>query len=173
MKLQLRSDVMHAKDPKTIFLARNIVCDETVAIDTGFKPFSSEDASTDFKITMKLSAATHHTAQAVVIGCKYEGTTGGQQWPGFYVRFSNATTFEIGGYNYWKSAISTVVGHNLCIWRKSGSWKAQIDDGTVQNLSVRVATFDQPIVIGAGLQTNGTYFRYANCVYDYIRIEYI
>ena len=157
MDLKIRGDVMHAKDPKTIFLARNIVCDETVAIDTGFKPFST-DASTDFKITIKLSAATHHTNQAVVIGCKYEGTTGGQQWPGFYVRFSNATTFEIGGYNYWKPAISTVVGHNLYIWRKGGSWKAQIDNIKLDPIKVLKGIKKNIRIINNNIDIHPKYF---------------
>ena len=175
MLLSLRSNVMRAKDEKIIYIARNLVCDGATAYDTGFKPFYGDDASKDFKITVRLGSYTRLDKQDVVMGCKYEGTTGGQQYPGFYWRQknNNYSIFEIGGFNYWTPTITSILGHKLCIWRAGGAWKAQIDNGAIQNLSVRVASFNQSIVIGAGVQTSGTYFRYSNCVIDYIRIEYL
>jgi len=175
MNLQLRSDVMRATDASTIYVARNLVCDGATAYDTGFKPFYGDDASRDFKITVRVASYNQLSKQDVVIGCKYEGTTGGQQYPGFYWRQKNNNNnlFEIGGYNYWSPTKASIIRHYLYIWRTGSSWKAQIDNGEVQNLNVRTASFNQSVVIGAGVQTNGTYFRYSNCVIDYIRIEYL
>lgn len=173
MNLQLRSDVMRATDAKTAYVARSLVCDGATAFDTGFKPFYGDDASANFKITLRIKSMGSNANQAVVLGCKYEGTTGGQQWPGIYIRVSG-NNFEIGGYNYWKPTIASIVGKNLYIWRTGGKWYAQIDSETSSHsLSVRVATFNQPLVLGAGVQTNGTYFRYCKCNIDYVRIEYI
>lgn len=175
MDMALRRQAMFANDEKLIYIGRNLVCNGSSSYyDTGFYPFYGESANVDFKITMRMSSYTW-VGQSVAIGCKYEGTTGGQQWPGFYVRSwsSNQANLEIGGYNYWHPAINDVLNKNLYIWRTNGNWFAQIEGGTVQNLSVRVAEFNQPIIIGAGVQTNGSKFRYCNCVIDYIRIEYL
>ena len=175
MKLELRSKVMTAKDPRIVYLARNLVCDGATTFDTGFAPFSADNIDKDFKITIRLKTFDTTTAsQGVVLGCKYEGTLNGQSYPGIYFRRYNATgQFDIGGYNYWRPQINTVVGNNFYIWRESGSWYAQIDGQTRTSLSVRSTTFNQNIVIGAGVQTNGTYFRYSKGVIDYVRIEYL
>lgn len=173
MKLELRSDVMQAKDPKILYIAKNLVCDGSNFFDTGFAPFSTDNASTDFKITIRLSSYTPKENNDVVLGCKYEGTLSGQQWPGFYIRRSgtSSTQFDIGGYNYYKPTIASMLNKNLYIWRTSGNWYAQIEGDTQRSLSVRAATFDQNIVIGAGVQTDGTKFRYSKCTIDYVRIE--
>lgn len=171
--MMLRRNVMGASDPNIIYLAHNLVCDGDDVYDTGFAPFSHDNASVDFKITLRLRSATYTTAQAVVMGCKYEGTLSGQQYPGIYIRFQNASYFEIGGYNYYKPTINSVVGKNLYIWRRSGTFYAQLEGSAQQTLSVRVAEFNQNIIFGAGQQTGGTYFRYSNCVIEYVRLEYI
>lgn len=173
MNLKLRSDVMRAKDSNILYVGRNLVFDGTNFVDTGFAPFTTENANKDFMITMRLSSFTDGVAQAVVLGCKYEGTINGQQWPGLYIRRSSSSQFEVGGYNYAKVNINDILNKNLYIWRKSGNWYYKIDNGSTGNLSVRVATFNQNIVLGAGVQTDGTKFRYAKCAYDYIRIELI
>lgn len=177
MNLELRSKVMNAKDPKILYLARNLVCDGATVYDTGFAPFSTENANKDFKITMRIKSFDDaNNGLAVLIGCKYEGTISGQQWPGIYVRKTNTnpkTAFEVGGYNYYKPEIIDVVGQCFYIWRESGNWYAKIGDGNQRTLSVRVANFDQNIILGAGQQTNGSYFRYSKGVIDYVRIEYL
>lgn len=173
MNLDLRSDVMRAEDENTLYLGKNLVFDGTNFVDTGFAPFTTNNANVDFMITMRLSSFTDDVAQAVILGCKYEGTLSGQSYPGIYVRRSSATQFEMGGYNYAKVNISNVLNTNIYIWRKSGSWKYKIGNGSAGDLSVRVATFNQNIVLGAGVQTSGTKFRYSKCKIDYIRIELI
>lgn len=173
MNLELRSKVMRAKDENILYVGRNLVCAGNNIFDTGFAPFSSDNINKDFKITIRIKQVTSPKNNNVVLGCKYEGTTGGQQYPGIYLRYYNTTTFDIGGYNYYRPTIASVVGNNLYIWRESGTYYAQIDGGSRTTLSVRVATFNQNIVIGAGIQTNGTPFRYSKCVIDYVRIEYI
>lgn len=173
MRLELRDKVMRSEDENTIYLGKNLVFDGTNFVDTGFAPYSSENANTDFMITMRLSSFTDGVAQAVILGCKYEGTISGQQWPGIYVRRSSSTKFELGGYNYAKVNISDVLNKNIYIWRTSGQFYYKVDNGTATKLNVRVATFNQNIVIGAGVQTNGTKFRFAKCVIEYIRIEYL
>lgn len=173
MNLELRKNVMTAKDENIIYMKRNLVCDGSTYFDTGFAPFSSADIDTDFKITIRLKQVTSPAQNNVVLGCKYEGTISGQQWPGIYFRYKNTTTFDIGGYNYYTPAINDVVGKNLYIWRKSGSYYAQIENNTPVALSVRSATFNQNMIIGCGEQTDGSHFRYSNCIIDYIRIEYL
>lgn len=173
MDLKLRSDVMNAEDTNTIYVARNLVCNGATAYDTGFKPFYGDDASADFKITIRIGSTGSNAANNVIVGCKYEATISGQQWPGFYIRYTTNNALQIGGYDYWTPTVASAVERNLYVWRTDGNWYAQIDDETVQTLSVRTAEFNQPIVIGAGVQTDGTYFRYGKCVIDYIRIEYI
>ena len=175
MILPLRHQVMTATDENTIYLARNLVCDGATFYDTGFAPFYGDNKNTDFKITLRLSSFTKNATQDVVLGCKYEGTLSGQSYPGLYVRLnnSNTNTFHIGGYNYYTPTIASLLNKNIQIWRKSGTWKALIDGLTEQTLSIRVAEFNQNIVIGAGVQTNGNKFRYSICNIDYIRIEYI
>lgn len=174
MILPLRHQVMTATDENTIYLARNLVCDGSTFYDTGFAPFYGDNKNTDFKLTARVSEFTKVASQDVIIGCKYEGTLSGQSYPGFYFRlWGNNPNFEIGGYNYYRPTIANTLNHNVQIWRKSGIWKALIDGQTEQALSVRVAEFNQNIIIGAGVQTNGSKFRYSNCIIDYIRIEYI
>ena len=175
MDLKLRSDVMQAKDSNIIYLARNLVCTGSNYFDTGFAPFYGDTANSNFKITIRIGSAGTNANQSVVIGCKYEATLSGQQWPGFIVRFKTSTnTFDIGGYNYWAPKTSSIIGKNLYIWRTGGKWYGQVEgEETIHTLAVRVAPFDQNIVIGAGEQTNHTKFRYSICNIDYVRIEYI
>lgn len=171
MNLKLRSEVMRANDSKTLYLARNLVCDGTNYFDTGFAPYSAENINKDFKITIRVKQATFTAANDVILGCKYEGTLDGQQWPGIYFRHYTSTTCEIGGYDYYRPSLASVVGNNLYIWRESGNYYAQIEGQNQTTLSVRSAVFNQNIVIGAGIQTNGVPFRYSTGVIDYIRIE--
>ena len=172
MNIDLRRNVMAATDPRVIYLARNLVCTGSNFFDTGFAPFSSENMDKDFKITMRFSSFTGANKQDVVLGCKYEGTISGQQWPGIYVRQLNATSFQVGGYDYQIYTISSLLNKNLYIWRQSGKFYSQLEGEAIKTLSVRVAVFNQNIVLGAGVQTNGNKFRYSNCVIDYIRIEW-
>ena len=171
MNIDLRRQVMMATDPKVIYLARNLVCTGSNFFDTGFAPFTEENMNKDFKITIRLSSYTPYGSQSVILGCKYEGTISGQQWPGIYVRQKNNTTFEVGGYNYQNYTISNLLNKNLYIWRKDGKYYSQVDGEAVKTLSVREAVFNQNIVLGAGVQTNGTKFRYSKCTIDYIRVE--
>lgn len=173
MNIDLRRQVMMATDPKVIYLARNLVCTGLNFFDTGFAPFTEENMNKDFKITIRLSSYTPYGSQSVILGCKYEGIIGGQQWPGIYVRQKNNTTFEVGGYNYQNYTISNLLNKNLYIWRKAGQYYSQVDGEAVKTLSVRKAVFNQNIVLGAGVQTNGTKFRYSKCTIDYIRIEWL
>lgn len=172
MNLELRRQAMYANDDKLIYLARNLVCTGSNFFDTGFAPFSSANGSVNFKITLRLSSFTLDVAQAVVLGCKYEGTLEGKQWPGIYIRRNN-TKFDIGGYSYYQPVIKDTLNKNIQIWRKNGVYKCHIDGMAEKTLSVRVATFNQNIVLGAGVQTDDTKFRYSKCTIDYIRIEYI
>lgn len=176
MNIELRRQAMDSNDEKIIYLARNLICDGKTAYDTGFKPFSSQDINTDFKISIRVSSftpTTGSTNQDVILGCKYEGTLNGMQWPGLYFRNTSSTTFDVGGYNYYKPKKTDIIGNTLYLWRTSGKYYAKINNGTTTTLNVRSTQFDQPLIIGAGLQTNGTYFRYSTCVIDYVRIEYL
>lgn len=178
MNLELRSTVMKAKDPHIVYQARNLSCTGGNVFDTGFAPFSAENIEKDFKITLRITSFTKTAGsgnQDVVLGCKYEGTKNGQSYPGIYIRLynNNTTLFDVGGYNYWRPKVDDVLGKNLYIWRESGTYYGQIDGDTKRTLSVRVANFDQNIILGAGQKTNGTYFRYSKGVIDYVRIEYL
>lgn len=175
MDLKLRSDVMQAKDSNIIYLARNLVCTGSNFFDTGFAPFYGDTANSNFKITIRIGSAGTNANQSVVIGCKYEATLSGQQWPGFIFRFQTTKgKFDVGGYNYWTPTITSVIGKNICLWRTGGKWYGELEgEGTVHPLSVRLATFNQNIVIGAGEQPDHTKFRYSTCNIDYVRIEYI
>ena len=171
MNIDLRRQVMRAKDPKILYIGANLVCDGATFYDTGFAPFSTQNANTDFKITIRLKQYTYDVAQAVILGCKYEGTLSGQQWPGIYIRANGTTKFDVGGYSYYQPTVASLLNKNFYIWRKGGTWHAQIEGENQRSLSVRTATFNQNIVLGAGVQPDGTKFRYSNCVIDYIRIE--
>lgn len=175
MDLNLRRRVALARDEKIIYFAKNLVCNGTNFFDTGFAPYTAENKNKDFKITMRLSSFDSTTEnQGVVLGCKYEGTISGQQWPGLYFRrYQTSTSFDIGGSSYYRPTFAQAIGKDIRIWRKNGVYKCLIEGLTEQTLAVRVAEFNQNIVIGAGVQTNGTKFRFAKCVIDYIRIEYI
>ena len=174
MNIELRGRAMRSEDDKLLYLGKHLVCDGVETFyDTGFAPFSSENANKDFMITIRLGSFTDTINQAVVLGCKYEGTISGQQWPGIYIRRSSTTQFEMGGYSYAKVNIKDVLNKNIYIWRKSGKWQYKVGTGSTGNLNVRVATFNQNIVLGAGVQTDSSKFRYANCVIDYVRIELI
>lgn len=174
MDLYLRSKVMNYEDDKLIYLGRGLKCTGSNFYDTGFAPFSADNINKDFKITIRLSSFTKAEAQAVVLGCKYEGTIGGQQWPGIYIRRKQSTdSLEFGGYNYPYYTIASMLNTNFYIWRQSSTYYGQLEGNNVQTLPVRVASFDQNIVIGAGVQTNGTKFRYSICDIDYVRIEWL
>ena len=175
MDLNLRRRVALARDEKIIYFAKNLVCDGTNFFDTGFAPYTAENKNKNFKITIKISSFDSSSEnQAVVLGCKYEGTISGQQWPGFYVRrYNQIASFDIGGYNYYRPNFSDVLNKEMVISRINGVYKCQVEGKSEQTLSVRVAEFNQNIVIGAGVQTNGTKFRFAKCVIDYIQIEYL
>lgn len=173
MNVELRRQAMTANDEKLIYRARNLVCNGSNFFDTGFAPFTSDNINKDFKITIRLSSIIQDNQQNVILGCKYEGTLNGLSYPGFYMRIerNSQTKIEIGGYNYYTPNISDLLSKNIFFWRKNGVYKCYIDGLTEQTLSVRSTQFDQNIVIGAGVQTNGTKFRYSNCTIDYIRIE--
>lgn len=176
MVLSLRSNVMRSKDPKILYQARNLACTGNNVFDTGFAPFSAENISKDFRITIRISSFTKTSDSNnldVILGCKYEGTKDGQQYPGVYIRLynSNQNQFQIGGYNYWQPNITDVLGNILYIWRKDGVFYGQLEGGTRNTLSVRSTQFDQNIILGAGEQTNGTNFRYSTCTIDFIRVE--
>lgn len=158
---------------KPLYFATNIICTGSNFFDTGFAPFSADNINRDFKISFRIRSFTPGTAQAVLLGCKYEGTLSGLSYPGIYVRRRNSySQFEIGGYNYWTLNYADVIGHEVSMIRQNGGWTATID-GTMQALSVRSTVFNQNIVLGAGVQTNSNKFRYAICTFDYVRIEYI
>ena len=166
------------KNNSLIYYRKNIICDGSTYYDTGFAPYSSANADADFKITFKfhdLTLVAASNRQDVILGCKYEGTIDDQQWPGFYVRIysQDGTKIDIGGYNYYQPNVTDVSNKVCYLWRDSGNYYFQIENGTPTALSVRVAEFDQNIIIGAGMQTNGTAFRYSNCILDYVKIEYI
>lgn len=93
MVLSLRSNVMRSKDPKILYQARNLACTGSNVFDTGFAPFSAENINKDFRITIRISSFTKTSGsnnQDVVLGCKYEGTKNGQQYPGIYIRLFNS-----------------------------------------------------------------------------------
>ena len=173
MNIDLRRQVMTARDDKTIFSARNLICNGTNSFDTGFAAFSHENIDTDFKITMRISSFDTSTeSNGVILGNKYEGTLDGQQWPGFYIRRqTSGQKLEIGGYDYYAPTISQCLNKNIYFWRESGAYKALIEGESEQALYVRSTVFDQNIIIGAGVQTSGTEFRYGKFTLDYIRIE--
>ena len=179
MGLELRSDVMRATDSRTIFLARNLVCDGTNYFDTGFAPFSTANASTDFKLTIRFNNFVKISAsgnQDSIFTCKYEGTLSGQQYPGFLLRnrsTGGGTAFEIGGYNYYYAAHANWLSKNVYFWRQSGTFYSQIEGAAVQTLSVRVATFNQNIIIGAAEKTDSTKMRYGKFDLEYFRLEYL
>ena len=180
MNLELRKDVMTAKDSNIIYVARNLVCDGTNWFDTGFAPFSTDNANVDFMLTIRFNTfetVSGSGGQESLFTCKYEGTLSGQQWPGFLIRRKSGgggLYFDIGGYSYWQPTIAALKDSNLYFWRKSGTFYAKSDsDGVTHTLSVRLATFDQNIIIGAAEQTNGTKFRYGKSNINYVRLEYI
>lgn len=175
MNIELRRDAMYANDEKLIYRARNLVCRGDNFYDTGFAPFSSENINKDFKIIVRMSSFSgNYGMQNVVLGCKYEGTLNGLSWPGFYWRLnSQATSMELGGYNYYTFSVASALGKNLFFWRKNGIYKCHFEGDAERTLSVRSTVFNQPIIIGAGMQTNGTKFRYATCAIDYVCIEYL
>lgn len=176
MDLNLRSSVMRAKDPQIVYQARNISCAGGNVFDTGFAPFSADNLSKDFRITLRITSFTKTSGsnnQDVVLGCKYEGTKNGLSYPGIYIRLYNSNTnqFDIGGYNYWHPNIADLLGKNLYIWRKNGTFYGQIEGNARQTLSVRSTEFDQNIILGAGEQTSGTYFRPSTCEIEFVRLE--
>lgn len=175
MNLELRKDVMTAKDSNIIYIARNLVCDGSNFFDTGFAPYSSGNINKDFKITMRLSSITLTGNQDTVLACKYEdGTLGGQSYPGFVIRRnSTGSTLQVGGYNYWTPQAASLVDTNLYLWRASGSYYAQLEGGSVTTLSVRSTTFDHTILIGATRNASDSKMRYGYMDVDYIRIEYL
>lgn len=175
MNIKLRRDAMCADDEKLIYRARNLVCDGHSFYDTGFAPFSSENINKDFKITVRMSSCTGvYGMQNVVLGCKYEGTLDGMSWPGFYWRVHvGGINMELGGYNYYVFSIDYALGKNLFFWRKNGIYKCHFEGDAERTLSVRSTVFNQPIIIGAGMQTDGTKFRYSTCAIDYVCIEYL
>lgn len=178
--MDIRRKVLISKrKTNIIYYRKNIVCDGTNFFDTGFAPFSTANANVDFKITFKINSfeyAGTGTAQDTLFSCKYEGTLSGQQWPGFLLRKksgANTQIFEMGGYSYWNINIADALEKEISLWRQNGAWKGQIEDGTIQTLNVRIATFNQNIIIGSGEQTNGTKFRNAKATFDYFKLEYI
>lgn len=179
MNIELRRQAMGSDDDRTIYLARNLICDGTNWFDTGFAPFTTENKNKDFRITLRFHnfIVTSSAVQDTIIACKYEdGSYGGQFYPGFIIRklASNSTTIQVGGYNYWQPTIATVQGHNLYLWRKSGSFYAKSDyDGITRTLSVRVANIDHHILIGATQDKNSAKMRFGKFTMDYIRVEYI
>ena len=159
-----------------VYKAYNLVCDGSTYYDTGVNLFSAENIDKDFKITMKVSYFTPtegSASQDVILGNKYEGSIGGASYPGIYFRLNSTNNyqFQIGGYNYYVVSTGSVIGKELCIWREDGTYYAQIEGDVRKTLSVREAVFDQNLTIGAGIQTDGTYFRYSTCTFDYIIVE--
>lgn len=118
MDLNLRRRVALARDEKIIYFAKNLICDGTNFFDTGFAPYTAENKNKDFKITMRLSSFdTSSPKQSVVLGCKYEGTVSGQQWPGIYFRryVNDPNKFEIGGSSYYRLTFDQTIGKDIRI----------------------------------------------------------
>lgn len=122
--MDIRRKVIISKSKTNIiYYKKNIVCTGSNFFDTGFAPFSTTNANVDFKITFKINSfeyAGTGTAQDTLFSCKYEGTLSGQQWPGFLIRKEKATNnqnFEIGGYNYWKPTIASILNKEVVLWR--------------------------------------------------------
>ncbi len=114
--LRRRALIAATIDPNLLYKATNIICTGTNFFDTGFAPFSTENINKDFKITLKVSSFTPGNAQAVLLGCKYEGTLDGLSWPGIYIRRQNSNSvFEIGGYNYTTVKLADFIGYEICI----------------------------------------------------------
>lgn len=114
--LRRRAIIAATIDPNLLYKATNIVCTGSNFFDTGFAPFSEENINKDFKITFKVSSFTTGNAQAVILGCKYEGTLNSLSYPGIYVRRQNSNAkFEIGGYNYTVVDLNNFVGYEICM----------------------------------------------------------
>ena len=165
-------------DPNLIFEAKNIILTGSNYIDTGFQAFSSENINRDFKITIRASELTYTVSTCVIIGCKYEGSVNGVSYPGFYYRFngSNSASVQVStaGNRSTNYNLSTVLNKNMYIWRtNTTTLHSMLEDGTDQTLTINSTTFDRNLLIGAGMQGNGTLFRYVKGTIDYIKIEYI
>ena len=175
MDLLERRRIILPNSENLLYDRSNLVCDGSNYFDTGFAPFSATNYNRDFKIVIKFAEIpTQSTAQAVYLGCKYEGTLNGQSYPGFYIRRTTSTTnVDIGGYSYYTPSAASLVNKDIIFWRRNHTYYVKVGSATPVQLNVRETQFDQNIVIGAGVQTNGTKFRYGICTFDYFRIEYI
>lgn len=173
-----------ATDPKLIYEAHNIILTGSNFVDTGFKPYSSENHDRDFMITIRYSQIEPVSEKtAIICGAKHEGTLSGVGYPGFYYRFLGSSAqwkthiqLALSGsnaYNFTKPA-TTYENVNFYIRRVGGVFSVQMDGDTEHVLNVAtVPVFDNSVLIGAGVQTNGNHFRYTKGTIDYFRIEYL
>lgn len=170
-----RNALIGGKDPYIIYEKYNLSTDGTNFIDTGFAPFSEENANKDFMITVNFKSITYIENQGVFLGCMKEASP----YPGFVCRFSGGsqTNFQIcgsdGGKTY-SSFADNYLNTNLYLIRKDGIFSVQMDGDTKPTTIKTVFdTFDQNLLIGCGEQTSGTKFRYSGCEINYIKIEII
>lgn len=175
-----RKKYLDGGNTNLIYEASNLVLTGSNYFDTGFMAYSSENFNKDFKITVLCANDVISTGDtSVVLGCKYEGTTGGKSYPGFYFRFGSGqyrNDLELSSSSSVRirKPKGDFLGKTVYMSRRGGKWYLQIEDGAEESITPNNATvFNQSLLIGAGMQTNGNIFRYTKGTIEYVKIEYI
>ena len=110
-----------------IYHAENLVLNGSNYVNTGFKPFSREEAAKadvenlgfeiEFQIQSPITVNSKTAANFMFLACRVEN---GSTYPGFYVKANNSkgslpTQMQIGKYDYVSIPINTVIDHPFII----------------------------------------------------------
>jgi len=133
--------------------ASNLTFNKTGYIDTGVYLFSSENINRDFELVCTGLYAPAYDSTGTFLCAKLDGPA-----YGFLVRVNNSTS------NQYKGTIQCKVNYNntVIVRRINGVLSLEGDGITNQPVSFNPNTvFDQPLVLGCALQSNGSPYRYA------------
>ena len=165
------------KDQSLIFEAKNVTLTGANYIDTGFMPFSEANINRDFEITFLIDNVVVTERNYTIVGCMYEGTVGGVQYPGFVARgLSNSGTtptgVEVAGYQYNRWGTEPI-GHEFKIKRINGVFTTEAYTGATGTVAVHSTVFNQKLLVGAAQRPDGTLFRYGKFDLRYITVKYL
>lgn len=156
------------------YIGENLTFDGTNYIDTGIPLFSPQNISRDFEVIINVASTSWTASQETIFAAMYEVSP----WPGFvFRRNTTSNLFQIAAKSSVVTpAFASIVGHDFHIARINSHYYYWYDDNESSKVDftskVDATTFEQNAVVGAGMQSNGTAFRYWHGTLNYLAIKW-
>lgn len=174
MQLYRRRQLMF-ENGTPVFEATNLTFDGTNYVDTGVALFSSSNINRDFEVIVNVASTSWTSNQETIFAAMYEV----RPWPGFvFRRNSSYNQFQVAATaDVVQIPTGSIIGHDFHIARINSLYYYWFDDDSnskVDFTSVVDATpFEQTATFGAGMQSNGTPFRYWRGTIRYAKIKWL